>query len=192
MKQLILLALTILLTSCNSRNDIKNFEHNYVKYWDTYSQQQLIDTLFSDTLQVGPDAEGNWTTRKFYSNVINQLIADLQDDKTDSLFPMTAFDKLTIKKLPLGFKKTFTNEQTEKLLQIINDPVSFNWAETTYESEYQLEFLKNDKVVAALTIGANKSIIKPDMDWPEFKKFKFGRLKAKRHTDLIALLQEVR
>jgi hypothetical protein len=144
-------------------------------------------------LNVGPDNEGGWTTREFYINSTKQLIADLQDDKhkIDSLYPMTPFDELTIKKLPLGLKKTFTHEETKKFLEIINDPVSFDWAETTYEPEFQLDFFKDNKVVASLTIGADKSIVKTNPDWPNFKKMKFGRLKGERHNDLIELLNYV-
>lgn len=185
--------MTILVASCGSRTDKKNFEHNYSKYWDKYPDQELIDTLFSDTLDVGPDTEGGWTTREFYINTTKELIADLQADKNkiDSLYPMVAFDEVTIKKLQFGFKKTFSNEQTTKFLEIINDPVSFDWAETTYEPEFQVDFFKNSNVVATLTIGADKSIIKTNPDWPVFKKFKFGRLKGERYNDLTKLLNDL-
>lgn len=192
-KQIIILTFTILVASCGSRTDKKDFEHNYSKYWEKYTDQQLIDTLFSDTLNVGPDNEGGWTTREFYINTTKQLIADLQDDKNkiDSLYPMTPFDELTIKKLPLGFKKSFTNEQTKKFLEIINDPVSFNWAETTYEPKFQLDFFKDNEVVASLTIGADNSIVKTNSDWPDFKKMKFGRLKSEAFNDMTKLLNDV-
>ena len=192
-KQIIIWTLTILVASCGSRTDKKDFEHSYEKYWDKYTEQQLIDTLYSDTLMVGPDAEGGWTTREFYINTTKELIADLQDDKNkiDSLYPMTAFDELTIKKLPLGFKKTFTYEQTTKFLEIINDPVSFDWAETTYEPEFQIDFFKDNKSVASLTIGADNAIIKTNPDWPNFKKMKFGRLKTERYNDLTKILNDL-
>jgi hypothetical protein len=192
-KQIIILTLTILVASCGSRTDRKDFEHSYEKYWDKYTDQQLVDTLFSDTLNVGPDTEGGWTTRVFYINTTKQLIADLQDDKNkiDSLYPMTPFDELTIKKLPLGFKKTFSDEETSKFLEIINDPVSFDWAETTYEPEFQLDFLKDNRVVASLTIGADKSIVKTNLDWSDFKKMKFGRLNGERYNDFTELLNDL-
>jgi hypothetical protein len=192
-KQIIILTLTILVASCSSRTDKKDFEHTYAKYWDKYTDQQLIDTLFSDTLHVGPDTEGGWTTRGFYINTTKELIADLQDDKNkiDSLYPMAHFDELTIKKLPLGFRKTFSDNQTTNFLEIINDPVSFDWAETTYEPEFQVDFLKNSNVVASLTIDKEKSVIKSNPDWPDFKKFKFGRLKGERQNDLTKLLNDV-
>lgn len=185
--------MTILVASCGSRTDKKDFEHNYSKYWDKYTDQQLIDTLFSDTLNVGPDTEGGWTTREFYVNITKQLITDLQDDKNkiDSLYPMTPFDDLTIKKLPIGFKSTLTDEQTRKFLEIINDPVSFDCAETTYEPEFQVDFLKNSKVVASLTIGADKSIIKTNPDWPDFKKMKLGNLKALQRKELQKMINEI-
>lgn len=109
------LFILILLTSCGSHTDRKYFNHDYEKYWDMYSNQQLMDTLFSDTLAVGPDIDGGWTSREFYVNRTNELLADLKDDtnKIDSLYPMVSFDEITIKKLPLGFKKTFTVEQSK-------------------------------------------------------------------------------
>lgn len=185
--------MTILVASCTSRTEKKEFEHNYLKFWDKYTDQQLFDTLFSDTLNVAADSEGGWTTREFYIKTSKELIADLQDDKNkiDSLYPMAAFDELTIEKLPLGFRKTLSYDQTTKFLEIINDPVSFDWAETTYEPEFQVDFLKNSKVVASLTIGADKSVIKTNPDWPNFKKFKFGRLKGDRQNDLTKLLNDV-
>jgi hypothetical protein len=191
-KQIIILTLMILAASCGSRTDKKDFEHNYSKYWDKYTDQQLIDTLFSDTLNLGPDNEGGWTTRELYINTTKQLIADLQDDKNkiDSLYPMAPFDELTIKKLSMGFKKTFTNEQTTMFLEIINDPVSFDWAETTYEPEFQFDFLKDSKIVASLTIGADKSVIKTNPDWPDLKKLKFGNLKTVQRIELEKLLNE--
>lgn len=179
-KQIILSVFTILLFSCSSKTKREDFVHHYAKYWEKYTKQQLIDTLFSDTLTIGTDTEGGWTTRKFYSDKTKALIADLQDDNniTDSLFPMSAFDALTIKKIPFGFTKTFTKGQTEKFLEIINDPVAFNWSETTYDPEFQVDFLKDNKVVRSLTIGADRSIVKTESDWPDFKKMKFGRLKS--------------
>lgn len=185
--------MTVLVASCGSQTDKKDYVHSYKKNWDKYTDQQLIDTLFSDTLNIGPDTEGGWTTREFYIKTTKELIADLQDDKKniDSLYPMTAFDELTIKKLPLGLTKTFNNEQTTKLLEIINDPVSFDWAETTYEPEFKLDFFKDNKVVASLTIGADKSIIKTEPDWPTFKKMKFGSLKTMHRIELEKLLNEI-
>lgn len=184
--------MTILVISCNSSIENKNFEHNYTKYWDKYTQQQLIDTLFSDTLSIGPNTEDGWGTREFYLNTTKELIADLLDDqnKIDSLFPLVDFDELTIKKLPFGFKKNLTNEQISKFLEIINDPVSFSWAETTYEPEYQLDFYKNNKVITSLAIGSDNSVIETNPNWPKFKKFKFGTLKRERHNDLTELVNE--
>ncbi|MFY7668362.1 MAG: hypothetical protein ACOVQG_06440 [Crocinitomicaceae bacterium] len=192
-KQIFILTLTVLVASCGSRSDKEDYVHSYEKYWDKYTDQQLIDTLFSDTLDIVPDTEGGWTTREIYINTTKELIADLQDDKNkiDSLYPMATFDELTIKKLRLGFKKTLTNEQTTKFLEIINDPVSFDWAETTYEPEFQLDFHKDNKIVASLTVGADKSVIKTNTDWPTFKKFKFGRVKGKRYNDLTKILNDV-
>ena len=57
MKHIIIWTLAILVASCSSRTDKKDFEHNYEKYWDKYTDQQLIDTLLSDTsvIKTNPD-----------------------------------------------------------------------------------------------------------------------------------------
>ena len=188
--RIIILTLTVLVVSCSLQTNKKNFDHNYVKYWDKYTKQQLIDTLFSDTLMVGLDTDGGRTSREFYINKTQELLADLNNDKNeiDRLYPMTVFDKLTIKKLPFGFKKTFTNEQTSKFLEIINDPVSFDWGETTYEPKYRVDFLKDNKIVATLTIDEDKWIIKTESNWQDFKKMKFGALKLEPRNELIKIL----
>lgn len=191
MKQVFyLLTLTILVAFCGSCGDKKDFEHNYTKYWEKYAVQEFKDALFADTLMIGADSE----TRAFYINRTQELLADLQDDsnKIDSLYPMIAFDRLTIKRLPLGLTKTFTKEQTEKFLQIINDPLSFDWAETTAEPEFQVHFLKKGKVLTSLTIDLPASVITTNPGWPNFKKMKFGGLKSVPSNDLNELLSDVR
>ncbi len=191
--KIVTLFVFVLLFSCSSSSKKKDFKHNYTKYWDKYTDEQLMDTLYSDTLSVGSDVDGGVTARSFYKNTIKELISDLKDDnyKLDSLYPMTAFDKLIIKKIPFGFSKTLTNKQTTRFLEIINDPVSFNWSETTYEPEFQLEFYNDNESVAILTIGADRSIIKTVPDWPAYKKMKFGGLRKDSQKALIKLLNEI-
>ena len=191
-KQIFIWTLAILVTSCGSQTDKKIFEHNYENYSEKYTEQQLIDTLYSDTLNVGPDAQGGWTSREFYKNTTKELITDLQKTKFDGFYPMTEFDELTIMKLPFSLKKTFTNEQTTKFLEIINDPVSFDWGETTYEPEYRIDFLKDNKIVAVLTCGIqDMAIIKTKPDWPEFKRMKFGKIKSERYNDFVSIINEL-
>ena len=189
-KRIVVLILAILFISCSSQTERKDFEHNYTKYWDKYTERQLIDTLFSDTLLVGQDIDGRWTSREFYINKTIELLADLKDDKNkiDRLYPMTAFDKITIQKLPLGFKRTFTNKQANKFLEIINDPVSFGWSETTFEPKYRIDFFKSNKIVTTLTIDEDKWIIKTEHGWSDFKKMKFGALKSEPRNELQKLL----
>lgn len=185
--------LIVSIISCNPKPENEAFKHTYVKYWEKYSEQQLIDSLFADTLRVGQDVDEGWNSRKFYVSTTKQLISDLQDDhkQIDSLYPMTAFDKLTIKKLPYGLRHTFTKEQTTKFLEIINNPVSFNWAETTYEPRFQIDFYKDNLIVAILTIDEGLAVIKSNPNWPIFKKFKFGILKSEPSARMKKLLKEV-
>ena len=191
--RLLLQSLTIFVTSCFSLSDKKCFEHNYAKYWDKYSTQKLVEFLYADTLNVGPDIDGGSSIKGFYIQHTEQLITDLQKDKgkMERLYPMTAFDELQIVKWPIGSAKTFTNEQTKRFLEMINDPVSFNWAETTFEAAFRLNFLKENKIVASLTIDDDKSIVKTVPNWPTFKKMKFGHLTSARSNDLKKLHREM-
>lgn len=184
--------IAILLTACQTNSDKKDCEHDYVRYWNRYTTEQLVDNLYADTLIIGPDIEGEYTNHRFYIDKTSELLQDLRDDlnKTDSLYPQTAFDELTIKKLPFGNKQTFTNEQLNRFLAVINDPTSFDWSETTYEPGYRLNFLSQSQVVASLTIGADFGVIKTESSWPAFKKMKFGSLKQNKRTELLELIGE--
>lgn len=125
------------LTACQMNSDKQSFKHDYSKYWDLYTDKQLVNELYADTLIFGSDMDhGN---RAFYMNATSELLNDLQDDlnKIYSLYPQTAFDELTIRELPLGFEQPFSSDQVNKFLEIINNPTSFDWSETTYEPEYR-------------------------------------------------------
>ena len=177
--------------SCIS-NDRK-YDLNYPRYYDKYSFQQLRDTLYSDTLLVGPDPDGRFTERMWYADRISELISDLKSDwnNPDSLFPLTKFDKIKITKSPWEFAQTLTNDQANRLLEIITDPTAFTWSETTYETEIVFEFLKNGKVINSLEFGAGRSVFMPSPKWPTFKKMKFGCLKAHARQDLNILIDEL-
>lgn len=191
-KGLVLSILIILHTSCVFNSDKKVFEHSYEKYWDKYSDEQLIDSLYSDTLIVGCGVEEGDVSKEFYINVTKELLVDLSEDKRniDSLYPMTAFDCISISQLPLGLKRTFTEKQMKKFMEIINDPISFDWGETTYEAEFQVDFIRQGKKSASLTIGADTSVIET-MGWPSFKKMKFGHLKPQACNNLKILLNDI-
>lgn len=190
---LISLIMSFCVSSCVLKTDRRNFEHDYLKYWEKYSEQQLIDTLYADTLKVGPDNEEGWTSRDFYKKTTRELIIELQNNKSvDSLYPMTEFNELKIRKLPFGFSKTFSKEQTNKFLEIINDPVSFDWGETTYEPEYRINFLKDGKVVATITTAIqDMAIVKTEPNWPEFKRMKFGKIKSTRYQEFVEIINEI-
>ncbi len=185
------LMLGTLLGSCDSAESNKKFEHNYTKYWEKYSKQELVDNLYSDTLIFGKEIGGDRTDRDFYIYTTKELITDLEDDReiVDSLFPNATFDQVTIKKLPLGFKTILTREQIEDILQIINDPTSFSWAETTFEPAYQIDFLNENKIITSFTTDLENAIIKPNIEWPNFKKMKFGALKDGACKKLRIVLQ---
>ncbi len=99
--------------------DRQNFKHEYTKYWNRYTNEQLANELYADTLRVGPDIDGGYTNRSFYVNTASELLNDIRDDfnQIDSLYPQSEFDELTIQKLPLGLKKFFTDEQIPRNYQ---------------------------------------------------------------------------
>lgn len=193
LKHWIFLTVFLIITSCFSTTNSTDYEHTYKKYWEKYSEQQLKDSLFADTLNIGPDIYGGFNDNTFYTNTINELLEDIADDvqNVDSLFPMTSFDQVNIQPLPFGVNRTFNKKQIDQFLAIINDPVSFDWSETTYEAAYQIVFLSNKKNVASLTIGADNSVIKTKQDWPAYKKMKFGALKVQQRDELTKLIDEI-
>jgi hypothetical protein len=186
----ILLILTALITSsCNSGK----YDLSYDKYYDNYTFDQLKDTLFSDTLMVGPDVDGRQTHRQWYTDRIQELINDLKDDwnNSDSLFPMKPFDKIKISKSPWEWSQTLTNKQANKLLKIVNNPVSFDWAETTNNTELIFEFYADGQVINTIELVSNHSVVKTWTSWPEFKKMKFGHLNSQAQHELNDLLKEI-
>lgn len=188
---IILFSISTGLLSCIP--DDKKYNLNYPRYYDKYSFQQLRDTLYSDTLLVGPDTDGGFSQRRWYADKISELLLDLKSDwqNPDSLFPLTKFDKIKITKSPWEFAQTLTNNQANRLLEIITDPTAFDWSETTYETEIVFEFLKDGKVVESLEFGAGRTVFMPSPKWPTFKKMKFGHLKAHAQRDLNILIDEV-
>jgi hypothetical protein len=184
-------SISIGFLSCISNE--KKYDLNYPKYYDKYSFQQLRDTLYSDTLLVGPDTDGGFSQRMWYAGKISELLSDLKSDwqKPDSLFPLTKFDKIKITKSPWEFAQTLTNNQVNRLMEIITDPAAFDWSETTYETEIVFEFLKEGKVVNSLELGGGRSVLKPFPNWPAFKKMKFGHLKDHARQDLKLLIDEL-
>lgn len=171
----------------------KKYDLNYPKYYDKYSFQQLGDTLYSDTLLVGPDPEGGFSQRIWYTEKIAELLSDLKSDwqKPDSLFPLTKFDKIKITKSPWEFAQTLTNDQANRLLEIITDPAVFDWSETTYETEFVFEFELDGEVINSLELNGDRSVFMPSPHWPTFKKMKFGHLKDHAQQDLNILIDEL-
>jgi hypothetical protein len=129
----------------------------------------------------------------WYAERIAELLSDLKSDwqKPDSLFPLTKFDKIKITKRPWEFDQTLTNDQANRLLEIITDPVAFDWSETTYEVEIVFEFLLDGEVINSLELGGNRSVFMPFPNWPAFKKMKFGHLKEHAQHDLNILIDEI-
>jgi hypothetical protein len=122
---------------------------------------------------VGRDVDSGRTQRQWYTDRIQQLVKDLQDDwqNPDSLFPMRRFDKIKIGQAPWEWQQTLTNDQANKLLKIITDPTSFDWGETTPDVGLDLEFYNGGSRIMAFTVGSDKSTIDPKVDWPQFNFF---------------------
>ena len=188
-KILIFIYCSICLLSCKN----ENYSLNYPKFYDKYSFDQLRDTLYSDTLFVGSDVDSGRTQIQWYTERISELLADLKSDWQipDSLYPQRKFDKIKISHSPWEFDITLTNDQANRFLAIINDPVAFDWSETTSETEYISEFFLNGKVINTLSLGADQSVIQPSPGWPNFKKMKFGHLKRSSRNELYRLIDEI-
>jgi hypothetical protein len=192
MKTVIIINLAIIALAIHSCNTNK-YHLDYTKYYEKYTFKQLADSLYTDTLHVGLDVDSARTQRQWYTDRINELIKDLQDDwqKPDSLFPMRPFNKIKIAQSPWEWEQTLTNEQANKLLMIITDPTSFDWSETTSDGKFVFEFYDGGTNIMTFTTGSNNSTIETKTDWPQFKKMKFGHLTSSARKEFNQLLKEI-
>ncbi|WP_343604900.1 hypothetical protein [Fluviicola sp.] len=181
------------MVSCSTSEHKKNFEHLYPKYWEKYSDLQLRDSLYADTLLVGPDIDGGNSAADFYKEEIHKLLIDLRNDKykTDRLYPMASFSEVVLTDKSSGENHLLTTKQISRLLVIVNDPLSFNWSESTFEPHFQLDFMKDGAVVSSLIIEDDKSVVKIRPELNGFRKMKFGTLKPRFRDELIDLFREI-
>lgn len=193
MKIIFPLCIAILIASCTSTLKKKNFEHNYPKYWEKYTDLQLRDSLFADTLLIGSDSDGENSATDFYKEEIHRLLIDLKNDKykNDRLYPMLDFNEVILSDLSSGSTYGVSVQQIEKLLTIINDPLSFNWSETTSEPAFKIDFVKDGLIVSTLHIEDDQSVIKINPELSGFRKMKFGMLKPRFRRELMNLFTEI-
>ena len=182
MKIIFPLCIAILIASCTSTLKKKNFEHNYPKYWEKYTDLQLRDSLFADTLLIGSDSDGENSATDFYKEEIHRLLIDLKNDK---------YKNVILNDLSSGSTYGVSVQQIEKLLTIINDPLSFNWSETTSEPAFKIDFVKDGLIVSTLHIEDDQSVIKINPELSGFRKMKFGMLKPRFRRELMSLFTEI-
>lgn len=185
--------MVVLATSCTSTLKKKNFEHAYPKYWEKYTDLQLRDSLFADTLLIGADSDGGSSAKDFYKEEIHRLLIDLKNDKykNDRLYPMLAFNEVVLSELSSGSTYELSDKQIEKLLMIINDPLSFTWSETTSGPAFKIDFVKDGLIVSTLHIEEDQSVIKINPELSGFRKMKFGMLKPGLQKELMDLFSEI-
>ncbi|MEM7373303.1 MAG: hypothetical protein AAF587_32055 [Bacteroidota bacterium] len=183
----------IVITACQSIPNSPDYVHAYPSYWDKYSQQEFIDSLYADTLLIGPDSDGAWSSRTFYVESTDMLVSDInkQWQRPDQLYPAKSFDRVRMKVIPFGPTRQLSKAHISTLLSLINDPLNFDWAETTFSKEIEVEFWDDDKLVSSFMIGARQTVIKPIPDWPHVKSMKFGHLTHQSTIELQRLLQEL-
>lgn len=171
----------------------KVYQHDYKKYYEEYELSNLIDSLYSDTLKIGPDSEGNRTATPFYISKIKALIHDLKDDwnQIDSLYPNIEFDEITIQNITIGNHLALNKSQMDKLLSIVNNPNNFDWGESTDSPGLVVGFNRKGVRKGAFLISDDLTEIYPYPEWPTFKKMKFGHLKKDAQHKLDSLLNEI-
>lgn len=193
MKTILSLCLVVLTASCTAMVKKKNFEHNYPKYWEKYTDLQLRDSIFADTLLIGDGFDRENPAKDFYKEEIHRLLIDLKNDKykDDRLYPMLSFNEVVLSELSSGATYELSTRQIEKLLTIINDPLSFNWSETTLKPAFKINFVKDGLIVSTLNIEDDQSVIKINPELSGFRKMKFGMLKPRFQKELINLFAEI-
>lgn len=133
------------------------------------------------------------SAKDFYKEEIHRLLIDLKNDKykNDRLYPMLAFNEVVLSKPASGAIYTLSENQIEKLLTIINDPLSFSWSETTSEPTFKIDFIKDGLIVSTLHIEDDQSVIKINPELSGFRKMKFGMLKPGPRNELMDLFNEI-
>ncbi len=177
----------------------KMYQPKYAKYWEKYTWQQVKDVTYQDTLKINfRTSEGNLDndTRGFYLKKISLLLTDLKDDwgKADSLYPQAAFDAVKVTQLGKSlFKKVryMNQSQVNALLEILNNPLHFDWSETTFEADLKVDFLQNENVMASFQLQGDYAVVKLLDNQSTFKKMKFGSLKEKPRSKLIKLFNDL-
>lgn len=187
-----ILFITTIIEGCSPQPK-KPYQHDYIKFYEKYEQSLLIDSLYSDTLSIGTDSEGNRTITPFYISKIEELIADLKDDwnEIDSLYPGVEFDEISIQKIPIGNKYSLDKKRMDRLLSIVNNPTNFNWSESTDSPGFVVGFNRNGERISSFLISDDFAEVYPFPDWPKFKKMKFGALKCNAQKELHNLFIEI-
>lgn len=170
------------MTGCNSSSISILPKQNQC---DLFSTDEFINSIYKDTLDwSGGDTE----TMDWYVPKIKQIIQQIKlNCGNDSIivYPFKKIDRVVLYNNSMGIWGTELNkDQATELLSIINNPLNFGWAETTFETEKSIVFESDGKKIAKLKIMDNTYVISE----PHNILMKVGFLNEqgrKKFTDLL-------
>ena len=183
-------------------------------YLSTYGQQNefynrsMIESIFADTL-----VNSDW-----YKDHIRNLVKLIDQDKglPNKMFPFIRCDSVVAykfnqkyrstgnsnyiidnvvnngeiaKDIELEYGKKMTDDQVQKFLSIINNPMNFDWSECGTPITYGLIiFYKNEQIEAFVQLSCGYSQV---ACYPMNLRTKFGALRNSKVELLVDLAKEI-
>ncbi|MBK9673457.1 MAG: hypothetical protein IPO70_14780 [Bacteroidetes bacterium] len=195
-----------IIFSCNNstntnekinQNDVNLDSNNHSNIINelTYTIQEVVDSIYKDTIE-HRDYFDKSKVDTFYLREIQKLITQISKDKNNpkTLFPCVSFDNVIAQDIlnsdsgiKLGELKQLNISQTKKLLNIVNNPLNYNWGENVVHGHQlpNFHFIIETKLSRHLILDAhvNSSQI--------HRKIKFGTLNNEKCSELMDLCHEL-
>ncbi len=202
---LLCLLISSIIFSCNNstntnekinQNDVNLDSNNHSNIINelTYTIQEVVDSIYKDTIE-HRDYFDKSKVDTFYLREIQKLITQISKDKNNpkTLFPCVSFDNVIAQDIlnsdsgiKLGELKQLNISQTKKLLNIVNNPLNYNWGECgTWTPTSKFSFYYRDKIVQTLNIGCSCQFKS------NYRKMKFGTLNNEKCSELMDLCHEL-
>jgi len=177
------------LSGCNSNSLSISPKQNLCSFLAT---DEFINRIYKYTLiWSSADTDAYMETMSWYVPKIEQIIQQIKTNCSNdsvTVYPFKKIDRVVFYNNTIGIWGTELNkEQTIELLSIINNPLNFGWAETTFETEKSIVFESDGKKIATLKIMDNTHIIST----PQNILMKAGFLNEQGRKKITDLLKSI-
>jgi len=183
MKFYLLFGLIIILYSC-SENKIHTPSYNLC---NKYSVKFLSDSLFQDTLRDKEAIIQSTLYKEEVEKIINNVKLNCKNLK-HTTYPFKKFDQVIYYSLGVEFfGKNLNDKEIEQFIELINNPLNFEWGETTFVSDKLIVFKMDTKEIGRLEI-MDEWIIKSQ---PNNILSKYGALTKEGRKKFKALIKKL-